>query len=220
MASTRRLAAIFAADVAGYSRLMGADEEGTHERLRAHLRELVEPKIKEHRGRTVMAPSTPNARNSSLLTRHAGVEAHQADHGGGALVAERSRSRRARGPDDQGLSHPALAPVLVRPSSDVPASRNRWFADSSLEGSGFEPPVPQRRSRICRLSDLRSLGPPSSYVGVWHRGAFRRQGREPRAQICSRYRLLRYPPLPTLPFKFSVYFSTRCQTPSQSAGSG
>jgi TolB-like protein/class 3 adenylate cyclase len=49
----RRLAAILAADVAGYSRLMGADEEGTHERLKAHLRELVDPKIKEHRGRTV-----------------------------------------------------------------------------------------------------------------------------------------------------------------------
>jgi adenylate cyclase len=53
MASTRRLAAILAADVAGYSRLMGADEEGTHERLTAHFRELVDPKIKEHRGRTV-----------------------------------------------------------------------------------------------------------------------------------------------------------------------
>jgi TolB-like protein/class 3 adenylate cyclase/Tfp pilus assembly protein PilF len=53
MASTRRLAAILAADVAGYSRLMGADEEGTHERLKAHLRELVDPKIAEHRGRIV-----------------------------------------------------------------------------------------------------------------------------------------------------------------------
>jgi adenylate cyclase len=53
MASTRRLAAILAADVAGYSRLMGADEEGTHERLRAHLRELVDPKIGEHHGRIV-----------------------------------------------------------------------------------------------------------------------------------------------------------------------
>src|SRR5207245_2841355 len=53
MPSVRRLTAILAADVAGYSRLMGADEEGTHERLKAHLRELVEPKIKEHRGRTV-----------------------------------------------------------------------------------------------------------------------------------------------------------------------
>jgi class 3 adenylate cyclase/TolB-like protein len=51
--ATRRLAAILAADVFGYSRLMGADEEGTHERLKAHLHELVEPKIGEHRGRTV-----------------------------------------------------------------------------------------------------------------------------------------------------------------------
>ena len=49
----RRLAAILAADVAGYSRLMGADEEDTHERLKAHLRELVNPKIREHRGRVV-----------------------------------------------------------------------------------------------------------------------------------------------------------------------
>ena len=49
----RRLAAILAADVAGYSRLMSADEEGTHARLRAHLRQLVDPKIREHGGRTV-----------------------------------------------------------------------------------------------------------------------------------------------------------------------
>ena len=48
MSRTRRLAAILAADVAGYSRLMGADEEGTHERLTAHFRELVDPKIKQH----------------------------------------------------------------------------------------------------------------------------------------------------------------------------
>ena len=53
MPPVRRLTAILAADVAGYSRLMGADEEGTHERLKAHLRELVDPKIREHRGRTV-----------------------------------------------------------------------------------------------------------------------------------------------------------------------
>jgi adenylate cyclase len=53
MSQTRRLAAILATDVAGYSRLMGADEEGTHERLKAHLSELVEPKIGEHRGCTV-----------------------------------------------------------------------------------------------------------------------------------------------------------------------
>jgi len=49
----RRLAAILAADVAGYSRLMGVDEEGTHEHLKAHLSQLIDPKIREHRGRTV-----------------------------------------------------------------------------------------------------------------------------------------------------------------------
>src|SRR6266436_5290330 len=49
----RRLAAILAADVAGYSRLMSMDEEGTHERLKAHFRQLIDPKIREHRGRVV-----------------------------------------------------------------------------------------------------------------------------------------------------------------------
>src|SRR5499427_3143561 len=53
MSQTRRLAAILAADVAGYSRLMGADEEGTLERLKALRRELVDPKIAEHHGRLV-----------------------------------------------------------------------------------------------------------------------------------------------------------------------
>jgi adenylate cyclase len=53
IASTRRLAAILAVDVVGYSRLMGADEEGTHERFKAHLVELVDPKIREHHGRIV-----------------------------------------------------------------------------------------------------------------------------------------------------------------------
>jgi class 3 adenylate cyclase len=49
----RMLAAILAADVAGYSRLMGADEEGTLARLKALRRELTDPKIKEYRGRIV-----------------------------------------------------------------------------------------------------------------------------------------------------------------------
>jgi TolB-like protein/Tfp pilus assembly protein PilF len=49
----RRLTAIFAGDVAGYSRLMGADEEGTLARLNAHRREFLEPKIADHRGRIV-----------------------------------------------------------------------------------------------------------------------------------------------------------------------
>lgn len=49
----RKLAAILAADVAGYSRLVGLDEEGTLARLKAHRRELIDPKIAEHKGRVV-----------------------------------------------------------------------------------------------------------------------------------------------------------------------
>src|SRR5262245_32049329 len=53
MSQTRRLAAILAAEVAGYSRLIGADEGGTLERLKALRRELLDPKIAEHKGRIV-----------------------------------------------------------------------------------------------------------------------------------------------------------------------
>jgi len=53
MSQTRRLAAILAADVAGYSRLIGADEEGTLNRLRSIRAEIIDPKVIEHRGRIV-----------------------------------------------------------------------------------------------------------------------------------------------------------------------
>src|SRR5512147_1142515 len=49
----RRLAAILAADIAAYSRLMGIDEEGTLRQLKGHRKEIVDPKITEHRGRIV-----------------------------------------------------------------------------------------------------------------------------------------------------------------------
>ena len=53
MSTTRRLAAVLAADVAGYSGLIGADEEGTLAALRTIRRELGDPKIAEHHGRIV-----------------------------------------------------------------------------------------------------------------------------------------------------------------------
>ena len=53
MPVVRRLAAILAADVAGYSRLMGADEEGTLARLMSYRRALLEPNIAAHNGRIV-----------------------------------------------------------------------------------------------------------------------------------------------------------------------
>ncbi len=56
MAVQRRLAAILAADVAGYSRLMGEDEEGTLATLTAHLTELIEPCIADARWLLVRSP--------------------------------------------------------------------------------------------------------------------------------------------------------------------
>src|SRR5437588_9248852 len=63
----RRLAAIMAADVAGYSRLMGADEEGTLAALKQLRRDVADPKIKEHRGRIV------NTTGDGLLSEFASV---------------------------------------------------------------------------------------------------------------------------------------------------
>jgi class 3 adenylate cyclase/pimeloyl-ACP methyl ester carboxylesterase len=63
----RHLAAIFAADVAGYSRLMGADEEGTHAQLRAHRRDLCDPAIERHRGHIA------NTAGDSILAEFASV---------------------------------------------------------------------------------------------------------------------------------------------------
>ena len=63
----RRLTAILAADIAGYSRLMGADEEGTLAALKTLRREVADPKIKEHRGRIV------NTSGDGLLSEFASV---------------------------------------------------------------------------------------------------------------------------------------------------
>ena len=83
MNQTRRLAAILAADVAGYSRLMGADEEGTLEGLKAHRRQLIDPKIAEHHGRIVKTtgdgllaefPSVVDAVRCAVKTQQAMAE--------------------------------------------------------------------------------------------------------------------------------------------------
>jgi hypothetical protein len=71
MPPVRRLTAILAADVAGYSRLMGADEEGTHERLKAHLGELVEPKISQQSRRVSFYPLARARSSACRRIRHA-----------------------------------------------------------------------------------------------------------------------------------------------------
>ena len=59
MSQTRRLAAIFAADVAGYSRLIGVDESGTLQGFRAIRTELFDPTIAAHNGRLIKTPEEP-----------------------------------------------------------------------------------------------------------------------------------------------------------------
>jgi TolB-like protein len=89
---TRRLAAILAADVAGYSRLMGADEEGTLAALKAIRRELSDPKIKEHRGRIVKTTG------DGLLIEFASV----VDAVGCAVELQRAMAKRNTGvPEDE-----------------------------------------------------------------------------------------------------------------------
>jgi TolB-like protein/class 3 adenylate cyclase len=83
----RKLVAILAADVAGYSRLMGADEEGTLERLKSHRRALIDPKIKDHHGRIVKTtgdgmlvafPSVVDAVRCAVAVQQ-GMTEHNAD---------------------------------------------------------------------------------------------------------------------------------------------
>src|SRR3712207_8752043 len=82
----RRLAAILAADVVGYSRLMGQDEAGTHARLKALRTELIEPSIAEHRGRIVKLMG-----DGALVEFPSVVEAVLCAVDGQRAVAERNR---------------------------------------------------------------------------------------------------------------------------------
>jgi len=139
MSQTRRLTAILAADVAGYSRLMGADEEGTHERLQASFRELVNPKIAEHQGRLVKTTG------DGLLVEFASVvEAVR-------CAAEVQRGMLDREPD----------------LHDEQRIRFRIGAhDSSLERDGFELPVPGFKSHLLRRSGAWSRKGPGSHSRV------------------------------------------------------
>src|ERR1022692_1332128 len=89
----RRLAAILAADVAGYSRLMGVDEEGTLAALKACRREFIDPKIAEHRGRIVK--TTGDGALIEFASAVDGVRcAMEIQHGMAKSSADVSESRR------------------------------------------------------------------------------------------------------------------------------
>jgi adenylate cyclase len=88
--SNRRLAAILAADVAGYSRLMGRDEEGTLARLKALRRELIDPSLAQHRGRIVKT-----AGDSILVEFPSVVDAVRS-----AVEVQRAMAERTQGEDE------------------------------------------------------------------------------------------------------------------------
>jgi hypothetical protein len=146
MTTTRRLAAILAADVAGYSRLMGADEEGTLERLKALHRALFDPKIAE--GRHEPAPSW---RFRHLSRARAGVLGLAGRRYGRLLTCNAAFTReislaRATLPTVEWLT-PVFSHHLflcrVRSVSII-------FARRSSGRTGFEPSVPllKRQRRL------------------------------------------------------------------------
>ena len=87
----RRIAAILAADVAGYSRLIGIDEEGTLARLKVHRRELVDAEIVEHRGRIVKTTG-----DGLLVEFSSAVDAVRC-----ALAMQRGMAASAAGPPER-----------------------------------------------------------------------------------------------------------------------
>jgi len=97
----RRLAAILAADIAGYSRLMCADKEGTLARLETHRRELIEPKIAEHKGRMLgLRPRAKTTGTCMLAAFLSVVDAVRC-----AVAAQRAMDdRNAALPEDQRMS--------------------------------------------------------------------------------------------------------------------
>ena len=89
----RRLAAILCADVVGYSRLMGADEEGTLAALKSHRRALIDPLIAQHQGRIVKTTG-----DGILIEFASVVDAMRCAHTSGrhSVSCERIEARRAR----------------------------------------------------------------------------------------------------------------------------
>jgi class 3 adenylate cyclase len=145
----RRLAAILAADVAGYSRLMGEDEEGTHERLKAHLCDLVDPKIKEHRGRIVK-----NTGDGMLAEFSSVVEAVRC----AAEVQRGMAERNAETPEDKRITFRVGINLGDVARARVTATWNSPSCASSVTRRCLSP----RPCTICRSSPPCPATPPIS----------------------------------------------------------
>ena len=134
----RRLAAILAADVVGYSRLMGADEEGTHFRLLAYRREVIAPKVRAHRGRIVK-----HTGDGALVEFGSVVDAVRC-----ALEVQRSMCARNAGvPKEQRIEFRIgvnLGDVIVAPD-DITVTASMWRRGSRASprpAASASPPMP------------------------------------------------------------------------------
>jgi class 3 adenylate cyclase len=116
MSQTRRLAAILAADVVGFSRLIGADEEGTLERLKALRHEIVDPKIAEHHGRIPGSSPGTKTTGDGMLVEFASVV--DAVRGTVAVLHPRCSQFSRRSPSIRANSA-SLSVTIVWPSAMV-----------------------------------------------------------------------------------------------------
>jgi hypothetical protein len=141
----RRLAAILAADVAGYSRLVGVDEEGTLAALKAYRRELIDPKIAEHRGRIVKTTG-----DGALVEFASAVDAVRC-----AMEIQRAMAgRNAATPQDRRMSAPSSpasggASTATAPGAHGPSFRwsMQWSASSYPNRRGRAHHAPARSLR-------------------------------------------------------------------------
>jgi class 3 adenylate cyclase len=134
MPPVRRLTAILAADVAGYSRLMGADEEGTHHRLKAHLRELVNPKVSEHRGSIVKntGDGFPSSRAWSM--RFVALPRSSAEWSSAALSRQLYRARIKSQGSHESCRGDRISPLCSRFGSEDPQRRSGDEMALNIEG--------------------------------------------------------------------------------------
>jgi len=153
VAAIRRLSAIMAADVAGYSRLMEADEEGTHLRVKAHLRELIDANVGAHRGRIVKNtgdgilaefPSVIDAFRCAVHMQRAMISR---EAGRIAIPDVDPKTWRSRGRKRK-RTQPALASAIVTPA---PMKKRRPMTDDQEQRSAIVEPKRKPKNMLAHL---------------------------------------------------------------------
>lgn len=162
----RRLAAIVSLDVAGYSRLMGVDDSGTLAALKAHRRELIDPKIAEHDGRIVKTtgdglllefPSVVDAVRCAV-----DVQRGMAERNAGIAPDQRLDFRIGINVGDiiidgddifgDGVNVAARLEALADPVGDLSAPAIAWPARAALRRQPVVAPRPPKRTVVLTMT--------------------------------------------------------------------